>query len=118
MATRVTDLDSGRSWDLLAHRANYRGELDAQPWFSFRVNCKSSADVSIGRPWISKHHGSIEYRNRRWWANDGGSVNTVTVNGERITHLGHAITNGDVLGLGQTRLLFETDGGPPDPPPR
>ena len=83
--------------------------------YRFRINRKSSAYVQLSKPWISKHHGGIDYRDGRWWANDGGSVNTVTVNGEPITG-DRPLENGDVLGFGETRLLFETDGGPPERP--
>jgi hypothetical protein len=109
---RLTDLDTGTSWELLATPDTNAGEFLGAPWFRFRINHRSHAYITLAKPWISKHHGGVDYRQGRWWANDGGSVNTVTVNDEPIDR-DRALENGDVLGFGQTRLRFETDGGPP-----
>ena len=115
MAARLTDLASGRIWHLLATPQADASAIYERPVFRFRINCRSIAYVRLSHPWISKHHGGVDWRDGRWWANDGGSVNTVTVNGEPIAE-DRPLDSGDVLGFGQTRLLFETDAGPPEAP--
>ena len=81
MAARVTDLETGTIWELLATPETDASRFSGTPWYRFRINCRSHAYVTIRKPWISKHHGGIDYRDGRWWANDGGSIHTVTVNG-------------------------------------
>ena len=114
MAARLIDLETGQIWPLLANPKNHAGDWNGSPWWRYRINRRAGADVPLGKPWISKHHGGVDFREHKWWANDGGSINTVTVNGERIeAPHDRELHDGDVLGFGKTRLRFETDGGPP-----
>lgn len=114
MAARLIDLETGQTWPLLASPKNHAGDWNGSPWWRYRINRRAGADVPLAKPWISKHHGGVDFREHKWWANDGGSINTVTVNGERIeAPHDRELHDGDVLGFGETRLRFETDGGPP-----
>lgn len=108
MAAVLTDLDTGARFELVTGPHNDASAFYGEPCFRFRINRRASADVRLTGPWISKHHGGIDYRGGKWWVNDGGSINTVTVNGEPIT-ADREIASGDVLGFGQTRLLFEIE---------
>jgi hypothetical protein len=117
MAARLIELETGKVWELFANPENYAGDWNGSPWWRYRINRFSWAAVRLTKPWISKHHGGVDFREGRWWANDGGSINTVTVNGVPIqAPRDQPIDDGDVLGFGQTRLRFETDGGPPVQP--
>lgn len=112
MPTQLIDLDTGRVWALSANTKNFSGDSPTGPTYRYSVNCRASADVRLGRPWISKHHAQVHFAEGKWWIVDGGSVNTVTVNGERVPGR-RTLQSGDVLGLGKSRLRFETDGGAP-----
>lgn len=117
MAARLMDLETGQLWELAAAPKNDAGALHGAATWRYRINRTRRADVCLSRPGVSKHHGGIDFRDGRWWVNDGGSVNTVTVNGERMDPLrDRALEDGDVLGFGDARLRFETDGLPPAPP--
>lgn len=116
MAARVIDLDSGQTWELFATPNNDASRISGSVWWRYRINRSSRADVTLSKPWISKHHGGIDFRDGQWWANDGGSIHPVTVNGVHSAR-DQALASGDVLGFGQTRLRFETDGLPPALPP-
>ncbi|MBK7586192.1 MAG: FHA domain-containing protein [Myxococcales bacterium] len=117
MPTRLIELESGRVWELLATAKNAGPSGSGTECYRYSINRMRRADVTLSGPWISKHHGAVEYHDGEWRAVDGGSVNTVTVNGERLT-MSRVIVDGDVIGLGQSQLRFETDGGPPGVPPR
>lgn len=87
------------------------------PTWRYRINRTRCVDVCPSRPGVSKLHGGIDFKDGRWWVNDGGSINTVTVKRERMDPLrDRALEDGDVLGFGDARLRFETDGLPPEPP--
>ena len=102
---------------MLARPGNDAGQCKGSPHFRYRINRRQMADVRLTGPRISKHHGGVDYREGKWWVNDGGSVEPVTVNGEPLEGLGErVISSGDVLGFGDTTLAFETDGGPPASP--
>jgi len=114
VAARLVDVETGRSFELVAREHNRQTSAQGVT-FRFRINHKPSADVPLAKPWISKHHGQIHFDEGCWWVVDGGSVNTVRVNGERLADCGRrTLSDGDVLGFGPTRLRFETDGRGPD----
>src|SRR5688572_18666570 len=117
MVARLRELSTGRVWELSSDPKNNAGEWRGSTWWRYRINRKSSADVTLSYPGISKHHGGVDFREGHWWANDGGSINTVTVNDSPIKQCGEStIVDGDVLGFDQVRLRFETDGDGPSPP--
>ncbi len=110
MHARLVDLESGRSWELELDRGVVSPWTNGTERFHFRINHRPSAEVSLPKPWISKHHAEVQLRDGGWWVVDGGCVNTVTVNGERVERE-RALEDGDVIGLGDTRLRVEL-GGP------
>jgi pSer/pThr/pTyr-binding forkhead associated (FHA) protein len=115
VAARLVDVETGKTFELVTREQNRHTSAHGVT-HRFRVNHKASADVPLAKPWISKHHGQILFDEERWWVVDGGSVNTVRVNGERVADCGRrTIRDGDVLGFGETRLRFETDGSGPEP---
>jgi len=115
VANRLVDVETGKVWELRAREENRHTSAAGDVTYRYCVNCRASADVRLGWPWISKHHGQLQLDKDGWWVVDGGSVNTVTVNGERVVDCGRrTIANGDVLGFGKTRLRFEADGEEPD----
>jgi hypothetical protein len=114
VVARLEDLATGQTWTLHAAREHCQ-EWNGGLWWRWRINRGSRAAVTLPYPWISKHHGGLQFRDGSWWADDGGSIHTVTVNGEPVR--GNPpevrIQSGDVLGFGETRLRFEAVSVPP-----
>ena len=77
----------------------------------------ASNDLVIDDAMISKRHLKIALEGGRFLAYDEHSTNGTTVEGTPLTP-GHGwpLADGDELRLGQTRLLFSTDGDPKTAP--
>ncbi|MEZ4322119.1 MAG: FHA domain-containing protein [Myxococcota bacterium] len=64
---------------------------------------------------LSRVHCRIERRNGRMWVSDAGSSNGTQVNGTTIEEA-HALQDGDVINIGQSRLEFRSGDGTPSFP--
>jgi two-component system response regulator HydG len=70
----------------------------------------------------SRQHAEVFPSNGRWFIRDCNTLNGTRVNGKRITEP-QPLTNGEEIGIGDTRLLFLQDASdrkspPPDEKPR
>src|SRR5260221_11334960 len=64
----------------------------------------------------SRWHAEIYSEGGRWLIRDCGTLNGTKVNGQRIQQP-TALTNGQVIGIGDTRLRLQLNGAPrPDGP--
>lgn len=61
-------------------------------------------DVVISDPEVSRHHARLNRTGMGYSAEDLGSTNGIFVNGQRVRGL-HALSHGDMLGIGETVLL-------------
>ena len=63
-------------------------------------------DIVLPDAKISRNHAHLEYTDNVWTLFDLGSANGTQVNGEPVERT--ALTAGDVIAIGTTRLTFET----------
>jgi pSer/pThr/pTyr-binding forkhead associated (FHA) protein len=86
----------------------------------------SEASVIIGRdaecaivlddPTVSGHHAQLSYHSGDFYLRDLGSRNGTWVNGRRVT-VPHALQPDDTIRLGNSDLIFRTEGRPASQPP-
>ena len=65
-------------------------------------------DIVISNPAASVRHARLDCANGTWWLEDLGSKNGITLNDLPLSKP-VTLTDGDVIGIGQTRLRFETN---------
>jgi len=74
-----------------------------------RVNSIGRADtnsVLLDDGFISSEHALLTLRGQRWWLEDLNSRNGTLLNGVRLTEA-TVVSAGDVIGIGDSRLLLE-----------
>ena len=92
-ASDVADLQwDGREFDLEGHTTTVIGR-------------SSDCDIVVGDPNVSRRHAEIRRMGRGFSLVDLGSTNGTEVNGQRVTET--SLMNGDVIGVGTTRITFE-----------
>lgn len=67
----------------------------------------TSCDVTIADPGISRHHAELLHDTGGWVIRDTGSTNGTLVNDAQVSQ--SQLYDGDVIGLGSTRLEFQED---------
>jgi pSer/pThr/pTyr-binding forkhead associated (FHA) protein len=72
---------------------------------SLTIGRDESCDVTVAHDTISRLHARIEYRDKQFVFTDAGSSNGSACNGERVTRA--VLEDGDVLQVGEVRLLFK-----------
>jgi hypothetical protein len=82
----------GREFDLEGHTTTVIGR-------------SSDCDIVVGDPNVSRRHAEIRQMGRGFSLVDLGSTNGTEVNGQRVTET--SLMNGDVIGVGTTRITFE-----------
>ncbi len=82
----------GREFDLEGHTTTVIGR-------------SSDCDIVVGDPNVSRRHAEIRRMGRGFSLVDLGSTNGTEVNGQRVTET--SLMNGDVIGVGTTRITFE-----------
>jgi hypothetical protein len=82
----------GREFDLAGHTTTVIGR-------------SSDCDIVVGDPNVSRRHAEIRRMGRGFSLVDLGSTNGTEVNGQRVTET--SLMNGDVIGVGTTRITFE-----------
>ncbi len=98
-------------------------ESNDQRWLlsgstSFTLGRVAGTDIMLPYSWVSRKHAMIQKEeNGRFNLLDLGSSNGTFINGRRI-HTPVSLQNGDCIGIGNTRLLFnqETTSARPAPP--
>lgn len=78
---------------------------------SWTIGRSADCDIVLHNDTIGRRHLRIEFASGGWRATDLGSINTVAVNGVRISR--EELRPGDVLRLGRVLLSFATDGHAP-----
>jgi hypothetical protein len=73
------------------------------------IGRRSTNDVSLADAEVSREHARVEARDGRYFISDLGSTNGTTVNGRPIA-AARALTDGDVIMLGRSRLRFRQGG--------
>ncbi len=73
----------------------------------------TQADVRLTAPGVSRRHCRIEQRDGACWIEDMGSTNKTRVNGAAVES--QALTDGDLIRLGQTILKFVAPTNPEAP---
>jgi hypothetical protein len=68
-----------------------------------------SAELSLADQELSRQHARLALGIGGWEIHDLGSKNGTLVNGERVAHA--ALTDGDVIEVGTTLLVYREDGG-------
>jgi pSer/pThr/pTyr-binding forkhead associated (FHA) protein len=66
--------------------------------------------ISIPDNFASGQHALLTWREGQWWLEDQRSRNGTLLNGERISDP-TVVSAGDVVGVGNTRLKLELNGG-------
>jgi pSer/pThr/pTyr-binding forkhead associated (FHA) protein len=61
--------------------------------------------VTLADPGVSRRHAHLRFRDGRWILQDLESTNGTTVNGVRVGRC--ELRPGDVIGVGDTRLLVD-----------
>jgi FhaA, N-terminal domain/FHA domain len=69
------------------------------------IGRSSDCSVVLADPNVSRRHAEIRHIGEGYSLIDLGSTNGTEVNGQRIAET--ALMNGDVIGVGQTKLTFE-----------
>jgi hypothetical protein len=69
------------------------------------IGRSSECDIVVGDPNVSRRHAEVRRLGRGFSLVDLGSTNGTEVNGQRITET--SLMNGDVIGVGTTRITFE-----------
>ncbi|MCZ6794141.1 MAG: sigma 54-interacting transcriptional regulator [Planctomycetota bacterium] len=83
-------------------------ESDNSPVFLGR---DQSMDLVLDDPLVSRQHAVIICRGRRHVIQDVGGRNPIRVNDQPV--VSHVLRQGDVVSLGNTRLVFRSDGEGP-----
>jgi EAL domain-containing protein (putative c-di-GMP-specific phosphodiesterase class I) len=73
--------------------------------FPCRLGRDASADLVVYHPRVSKFHAVIVFEENDLWIRDLGSTNGTFVNGRRIAER-VALTDGDIIHLGEKEFLF------------
>jgi hypothetical protein len=69
------------------------------------IGRSSECDIVVGDPNVSRRHAEVRRLGRGFSLVDLGSTNGTEVNGQRVTET--SLMNGDVIGVGTTRITFE-----------
>ena len=69
------------------------------------IGRSSDCDIVVGDPNVSRRHAEVRRVGRGFSLVDLGSTNGTEVNGQRVTET--SLMNGDVIGVGTTRITFE-----------
>jgi hypothetical protein len=69
------------------------------------IGRSSDCDIVLGDPNVSRRHAEVRRMGRGYSLVDLGSTNGTEVNGQRVTET--SLMNGDVIGVGTTRITFE-----------
>jgi hypothetical protein len=69
------------------------------------IGRSSECDIVVDDPNVSRRHAEVRQLGRGFSLVDLGSTNGTEVNGQRITET--SLMNGDVIGVGTTRITFE-----------
>lgn len=92
-------------------------ETDAHSWRlngndTFTLGRVPGTDIVLPYSWVSRKHAMIQKeKNGRFNLIDLGSSNGTFINGRKI-HTPCTLQNGDCIGIGSTRLLFQEDAIP------
>ncbi len=71
-----------------------------------RATSKATWEIGLQDPSVSRPHARLELIEDCWVIYDLGSANGTLVNGTLVTEKGRKLRDGDVLTLGETKLLF------------
>lgn len=71
-----------------------------------RATSKSSWEVGLQDPSVSRPHAKLELADTTWVLYDMGSANGTLVNGTPVNEKGRPLRDGDILTLGATLVLF------------
>jgi len=83
---------------------------------TFTLGRVTNTDITLPYSWVSRKHAMIQKEaNGRFHLFDLGSSNGTFLNGRKI-HTPVPLQNGDCIGIGSTRLLFQQTAAPPRPP--
>ena len=69
------------------------------------IGRSSECDIVVDDPNVSRRHAEVRRVGRGFSLVDLGSTNGTEVNGQRVTET--SLMNGDVIGVGTTRITFE-----------
>lgn len=69
------------------------------------IGREALGDITINDPEVSRQHARLRRQGENYTIEDLGSTNGTFVNGARITGT-HVLSNGDVIGLGETVTLM------------
>ena len=84
---------------------------------TFTLGRVANTDIMLPYSWVSRKHAMIQREeNGRFNLIDLGSSNGTFINGRRI-HTPVSLQNGDCIGIGSTRLLFNQETPPARPAP-
>jgi hypothetical protein len=80
-------------------------EFDLEGQTTTVIGRSSECDIVVGDPNVSRRHAEVRRMGRGFSLVDLGSTNGTEVNGQRVTET--SLMNGDVIGVGTTRITFE-----------
>src|SRR5262245_58676468 len=79
----------------------------------FRIGRREDNDLSVDKPYISRHHAELLHLDNNYLIRDLGSTSGTYVNGERSNE--HVLVDGDLIRLGRARgveFVFHASGLP------
>jgi len=89
-------------------KSSYRVKLDGAPGAALVVGRAAGTGLWIHDGMLSRQHCRIFRDNGKWHVEDLGSTNGTLVNGHRI-RARHALTDGEAIEVGDSRLVFHAD---------
>ncbi|HEY9702706.1 MAG TPA: FHA domain-containing protein, partial [Allocoleopsis sp.] len=109
--TQNTVIGNNSATVLASQCANVPVQIFSQPFTlvpnqKFTIGRKTSKNLFIEHPSVSRDHAQIEWEQNYFYITDLNSTNGTYVNGQRITQK-YQLRTGDIIYIGATRLIFD-----------